>query len=50
MYLENLAEKVATKVFARFPKIIPDMMEIISGVLQSEKEYCRDLVEQVIDS
>jgi hypothetical protein len=48
--LENMASGIVDKIFSRFPGIIPDVMEIITGVLQTERDKCRDLVEAVIDS
>ena len=34
----------------RFPTIIPDIMEIITGVLQGERDKAREIVESIIDS
>lgn len=34
----------------RFPTIIPDIMEIITGVLQAERDKAREIVESIIDS
>jgi len=34
----------------RFPTIIPDIMEIITAVLQSERDKAREIVESIIDS
>jgi len=38
------------KIFSRFPAIIPDVMDIITTVLQTERDKCRDLIDAVIDS
>ena len=48
--LENMAEGIVQKVFSRFPSIIPEVMEIITTVLQAERDKCRDLAEAVIDA
>ena len=48
--LENLAKETAQKVFSRFPQMVPEMMDIITHVLQEEKESCREMIEMVIDA
>lgn len=49
-FLENLASGIVEKIFMRFPTIIPDIMEIITGVLQGERDKAREIVESIIDS
>jgi vacuolar protein sorting-associated protein 1 len=49
-FLENLAAGIVEKIFMRFPTIIPDIMEIITAVLQSERDKAREIVESIIDS
>ena len=49
-FLENLASGIVEKIFVRFPTIIPDIMEIITNVLQSERDRAREIVESIIDS
>lgn len=49
-FLENLASGIVEKIFVRFPTIIPDIMEIITGVLQAERDKAREIVEAIIDS
>jgi vacuolar protein sorting-associated protein 1 len=48
--LENMASGIVDKIFIRFPTIIPEVMDIITGVLQAERDTCRDLVEAVLDA
>jgi hypothetical protein len=48
--LENMAQGIVDKIFSRFPTIIPDVMDIITTVLQTERDKCRDLIDAVIDS
>jgi hypothetical protein len=38
------------RIFARFPSMIGDVMDIITQVLQQEREKARYIVEAVIDS
>jgi hypothetical protein len=49
-FLETLANGIVEKIFVRFPTIIPDIMEIIVGVLQAERDKAREIVESIIDS
>ena len=48
--LEQMAQGIIDKIFARFPGLIPEVMDIIIGVLQEEREKTRALVESIIDS
>jgi len=48
--LENMAQGIVERIFSRFPSMIPEVMDIITSVLQDEREKCRVLVESVIDS
>ena len=48
--LENMAQGIVDKIFARFPTMIPEVMEIISTVLQDEREKTRSVVESIIDA
>ena len=38
------------KIFSRFPTMIPEVMDIITTVLQAEREATRNIVESIIDS
>ncbi len=48
--LEQMAQGIVDRIFARFPTMIPEVMEIITNVLQAEKENARGIVESIIDS
>lgn len=50
LMLENMAQGIVDKIFARFPTMIPEVMEIISTVLQDEREKTRSVVESIIDA
>jgi hypothetical protein len=45
-----MAQGIVDRIFARFPTMIPEVMEIITNVLQAEKENARGIVESIIDS
>jgi hypothetical protein len=45
-----MASGIVDKIFGRFPTIIPEVMDIITTVLQAERDKCRELVEAVLDS
>lgn len=48
--LEQMAQGIVDRIFARFPSLIPEVMDIIINVLQEEREKTRALVESVIDA
>jgi len=48
--LENMAQGIVDRIFARFPTMIPEVMDIITNVLIDEREKTRVIVESVIDS
>jgi hypothetical protein len=48
--LENLASETVNRIFQRFPSLIPEIMEVIIGCLQNERDKSREIVEAVIDS
>jgi hypothetical protein len=48
--LEQMAQGIIEKIFARFPSLIPEVMDIIVTVLQEEREKTRALIEAIIDS
>lgn len=48
--LEQMAQGIVEKIFSRFPSMIPEVMDIITQVLQAERDKSRDIVEAVIDS
>ena len=50
LYLENLAEELAGKVFSRFPTLIGEIVEVVSRCLQNERDKSKDILECVIDS
>jgi hypothetical protein len=48
--LENMAQGIVERIFARFPTMIPEVMDIITTVLVDEREKTRTIIEAVIDS
>lgn len=50
LYLESLAEQLASKVFARFPTLIGEILEVVSHVLQEERDKTKEILEAIIDS
>ena len=50
MMLEQMAQGIVEKIFSRFPTMIPEVMDIITQVLQAEREKTRNIVESIIDS
>jgi hypothetical protein len=45
-----MAQGIVERIFARFPSMIPEVMDIIIQVLQQEREKARYIVESEIDS
>lgn len=50
LYLENLAEELAAKVFSRFPTLIGEIMEVVSRCLQEERDKTKEIIENIIDA
>ena len=50
LYLENLTEELASKVFARFPSLIGEILEVVSKCLQDERDKTKEILECLIDS
>lgn len=50
LYLENLAEELASKVFSRFPSLIGEILEVVSRCLQEERDKSKEILECIIDS
>ena len=50
MYLESLAEQIANKVFIRFPSMIGEVLEVVSTVLQRERDKAKRVAEALIES
>lgn len=50
MYLENLAEELAAKVFSRFPTLVGEILEVVSRCLQEERDKTKEILECIIDS
>ena len=48
--LEQICFQIVSKIFQRFPTMIPELMEIIIKALQKERDHARDIIEAVIDS
>ena len=50
LYLENLAEEIANKVFARFPGLVGEVLEVVSKVLIQERDIAKDILDDIIES
>ena len=50
LYIEQLADEIAQKVFARFPGVVSDIMELVSKCLLEQKEKTSRVVEAIIES
>lgn len=48
--LEQIASGIVEKIFQRFPSMVGEVMEIITGVLQKERDNAREVVEALIDA
>lgn len=48
--LEQMAQGIVDRIFARFPTLVPEVMDIILNCLQEEKERTRAIVESIIDA
>lgn len=48
--LEQMAQGIVDRIFMRFPALIPEVMDIIIGVIQDEREKTRAIVEAIIDA
>lgn len=48
--LEQMAQGIVERIFSRFPSMIPEVMDLITTVLQDEREKTRALVESSIDA
>lgn len=45
-----MSQGIVDKIFSRFPTMTPEVMDIITTVLQAEREKTRAIVEAIIDS
>lgn len=50
IYLEGLAEEIATRIFTRFPGLVGEILEIVSKVLAEERDATKEILEDIIDS
>jgi len=50
IYLENLTSKLIEKLFQRFPQITGEVTDIVSRVLQKERDNAKIVVENLIDA
>jgi hypothetical protein len=50
LYIEQLAEEIAQKVFYRFPSVVNEMMELVSKCLMDVKNKAGRVVDAIIDS
>ena len=48
--LEDLSSAIISKVFARFPALIPELKDEINEVLSGERDRTRDIVEAIIEA
>mmetsp|Transcript_13179 Transcript_13179/g.13285 ORF Transcript_13179/g.13285 Transcript_13179/m.13285 type:complete len:336 (-) Transcript_13179:43-1050(-) len=49
-YLDQLSHKIIERVFYRFPSLVAEIGDISSHVLIKERENCRIIVEELVDS
>lgn len=50
LYIEQLADEIAQKVFSRFPGVVSDIMEIVSKCLMEQKDKTNHVVESIIEA
>ncbi len=50
LYLENLAEEIANKVFARFPGLVGEVLEVVSKVLVEERDKAKEILEDIVEA
>ena len=50
IYLEGLAEEIGNRIFSRFPGLVGEILEIVSKVLNEERESTKEILEDIIDS
>lgn len=50
LYLENLAEEIANKVYAWFPGVTGEILEVVSWVLVEERDKTKEILEDIIDA
>ena len=50
LYLENLAEEIANRAFSRFPGLVGEMLEVVSKVLQEERDITKEILDDIIES
>ena len=48
--LEQIASGIVEKIFQRFPSMVGEVMDIITKVLQKERDNAREIVEAIIDA
>jgi NTP pyrophosphatase (non-canonical NTP hydrolase) len=48
--LENLAEEIANKVFARFPGLVGEVLEVVSKVLVEERDKAKEILEDIVEA
>lgn len=50
LYLENLAEEIGNRVFARFPGLVGEILEVVSKVLTEERDKTKDILDDLLES
>lgn len=50
LYIEQLADEIAQKVFSRFPGVVNEIMEIVSRCLMENRNKSSKVVESIIES
>jgi len=50
LYLENLAEEIANRVFSRFPGLVGELLEVVSKVLTGERDSTKQILEDIIEA
>jgi len=50
VYIEQLADEIAEKIFMRFPSTKNDIMEIVSKTLFDQMEWTKKVTDAIIES
>jgi len=48
--LEMMAVAIIERIFCRFPSLKPEIIEIITGVLQEERDHTLEIVGAIVEA
>jgi hypothetical protein len=48
--LEFMAYQIIDKLFLRFPSLKPEIVDIVNGILQEERDHCREIVASIVEA